>query len=163
MDCQYFIDKQTLQIYEEHPSVFTCDKKIAKTIVNLNRLGYVTKSSCEGHYDFCYVEEKNCPIEFLEEIQKDKTCKIKEIREDSFDYWSEVTGKTIYIAFIEKYDFKELPEGFLMSENGNLYHELYFYEKEKRRSKEDVEKEIDHYLNILEKWSEKLERKDKYE
>ena len=163
MDQQCLIDKETFEIYEEHPSVFICDKKIAQTVINLNRLGYSTKASCQGHYDFRYVEEKNCPIQFLDEIKNDKTSKIEEIREDSFDYWTEITGRTIYILFAEKYKFPTLPEGFQMSENGDLYHELYFYKNDKRRSKEDVEIEIDHYLNILEKWSELLERKDLYE
>lgn len=165
MDNNCFIDKETFEVYDEHPKVFICDKKIASAIANLNKLGYQTKASCAGHYEVGYQEQLDVDLSFLKEIKNDKRYIIREIKENSFDCWSEIMHTSIYVFFTEKYEFINIPEGFILEDNDYpelgitnngicIRHSIEYYDNDnKRRSKQDIESEIDKYCNILNEWA----------
>lgn len=157
VDRNYFIDRETFEVYEEYPKAFICDENIAFAVANLNRLGYKTEASCEGHYKGGYMELTNTPIEHLEYIKQDPYCIVGEIREKDFDYCCERMSSFIYIRFKENYDFKELPEGFSFRNEGErceIDHPICYYDSENRRRKRnEIEQELKYYQEILNEWA----------
>jgi len=175
MDHNSIINRETFEVCthaEDHPKVFVCDKRIAEAISILNKKGYKTVASCSGHYRVEFYEYFNKDLKYLDEFKKDKEIIIKNIREDGFDYWEEVTATCIYVLFYKKYNF-EIPLGYELDEytedfpNTCIRHVIDFYENDKKRNRSDVEKEIDKYCNILKSWASNLpdmkERNDKNE
>lgn len=163
MDEKKIVDLNSLKILEDDSKIISVDKLIAKTVLTLNKAGYKTLASCSGHY--CYPKmtlQYNVDLEFLEEVQNDPLAFAAEIRDDNFDCWSADRITTIYIMFDKKYNFPNLPEGFNQKENGTLRHIIEFFDNNsKRKSSEDITKEIEKYNKILEIWASKLPvRKD---
>lgn len=138
MDRCYFIDKKTFEIYEEHPDVFTCDPMIARTISTLNKLGYMTLASCEGHY---------------------------EIKEYDVSYPKEKMVTGIYILFKENYKFPNLPEGFEVDEldgKTDLSHIIYYYDASgNHKNRIDFEKRKEKYCKLLEEWAMNLPKRER--
>ena len=153
-----------------HPNFFPCDKKIAPAVAKLNKLGYHTTASCEGHDTDEYYEQTNVDLDFLKRVQKDPLFIIKEIRDDGFDYLSPNQMTSIYISFKEVYSFPNLPEAFELEQKDNsgfqkcvcIRHVINFFEEDgKKKSKEIIENEIEKYCNILDKWASNLPKLEK--
>ena len=158
MDNNVFIDKETYKIYEDYPKAFNCDKKIAKTISTLNQKGYITKSSCEGHIEFGWNEIDNCDIDLLEDAKNNDSYIILNQRDNSFDYLTRNEITSIYISFKENYNFKDIPDGFLEeTDNGYILRKtIYYFDNNVRKNREELEREKDKYLKVLENWAMKL-------
>lgn len=170
MDHNSIIDKTTFEIYpyaEDYPNIILCDRKIAPTIATLNKKGYLTTASCQGHYLEGCNEQFNVDLSFLEEVKNNKHYFIKEIREDSFDCYSECMCTTTYLLFEKKHIFEEVPEGYELIQNdrnstvffdgSKLEHKIYFFdENNRKKSRKEIDDEIDKYCEILNKWAEKL-------
>ena len=173
MDKNSIIDKKTFEVCthaEDHPNVFVCDKMIAPVVALLNKKGYKTFASCQGHYRIEFYEYLNEDIKNLKEYQNNKRIIIKKIREDTFDYWKEIDGTTIYILFSDKYDFDTLPKNFSLELNNGLDYsrtciecDISYYDKNnEHRLMEDVLKEINDKCKELYEWSKMLPINKKY-
>ena len=122
MDQNSIIDKTTFDICkhaEDHKEVFICDKEIAPAISLLNKKGYETYASCSGHYKIEFYEWFDEDINKLEELKNNPRIIIKNIKEKSFDYWSEVDKTQVYVLFKKQYSFNNLPEGFIEETTNN--------------------------------------------
>lgn len=134
------------------------DSFIADTINILNKKGYKTKYSCSGHY---YEPRKllfRCyNIDLLEEIKKDSLCEIVEFNENDFTYWDEREITQIYIMFEGIYEFKNMPEGFILEDGNLISHQIEFFDKENKRKKpNEIMDEIKKYNEILKNWASNL-------
>ncbi len=163
MDKNYYIDKETYEIYEEAPYTFNCDKKIAYAVSAMNKKGYKTKAACSGHYKVEFQEELNVDKSFLSECQQNPRCIIKEVRETNFDVWTEIDYTILYVLFKERYDFLALPENFTLDAYNEVFPNTriqafisYYDEKGKRKSKEEIELEIDKNCERLNEWAKRL-------
>lgn len=138
MDRCYFIDKETFEVYSEHPKVFSCDPMIASVVSTLNKLGYYTLASCESHY---------------------------EIKEYDISYPKENMVTGIYILFKENYEFPNIPEGFeleVFEEKTDLSHVMHYYDENgNHRNRFEFEKEKEKYCKILEKWAKDLPERER--
>ena len=173
-----YINTKTYEIIEDL-DFFDVDEKIAETISILNKKGYKTLYSCQGH-NYKNIYKLTAEINFLEEVKKEPNCFIASIRENDFDYYCEAEISSVYILFNGHYDFVELPEGFNYEtaqeqkerDNSlNLTEEmkkdftygdkisftmLFFKEGNIRKTDEEVESEIDYLNSILLNWAKKL-------
>ena len=163
MDHNSIINRNTFDICkhaEDHKDVFICDKEIAPAISLLNKKGYETYASCSGHYKIEFYEWFDEDINKLDEYKNNPRIIIKNIKENSFDYWSEVDKTHIYVLFKKQYNFNELPDGFIeeiSNDRTSLSCEINFYNETGNKKKRNiVEKEIKEKCNILKKWVEKL-------
>ncbi len=167
MDSNSIIDKTTFEVCthaEDHPNVFVCDKPIAPVIALLNKKGYKTFASCSGHYRIEFYEYFDEDINKLEEYQKDERIVVKKIKDESFDYWEEVDKTLLYILFVEKYEFNNLPSEFKLSINDGLDYprtciecEISYYDENNVHKKMiDVLKEIDNKCELLKDWATNL-------
>lgn len=137
MDRCYFIDKETFEIYREHEKIFSCDPMIADAVSILNKLGYYTLASCEGHY---------------------------EIKEYDISYPKEKMVTGIYILFKEKYVFSSIPEGFELEDDERtcLRHRMKYYDENgNHRNRLEFEIEKEKYNKILIEWAKNLPKKER--
>lgn len=164
MDHNSIIDRNTFEVYthaEDCPFAFVCDKRIAPAIAILNKKGYVTFASCGGHYEGGCRELINLNLSLLEEYQNDSECFVREIREDGFDCYVENRQSHIYVLFSKRYKFDSIPEGFTTYEDeydGNericLECDIgYFDDNNHKKKRNEIEKELDKYCNILNSWA----------
>ena len=157
MDNTKYIDTDTWEICDNPKNYITVDRGIAKTICVLNKKGYITKSSCEGHHNIRFVDVDEVDITYLDEFKNDPRAIIKETRDDSFDYWTEVCGTSIYVVFKDKYEFASIPEGFKLEDGNCLRHNIEYYDKNlKRRNIPSINEEIKKYNKLLYEWASKL-------
>ena len=158
MDNNVFIDKDTFEIHEDYSKVFICDKEIAYAVALLNKKRYITKSSCEGHIEFTWHEIDNCDLDLLEQAKNDGRFIILKIKETGFDYLTPNMNTSIYISFKTNYDFLNLPEGFnLENDSGCIIRKTIEYnQKGIKRTINDLEKEKNKYINILNEWVKQL-------
>lgn len=162
MDKNSIIDKESFEVCthaEDHPKVFVCDKLIAPAVALLNKKGYKTFASCSGHYKIEFYEYLNEDIKNLEEYQKYDDVIIKKVRDNSFDYWLEVSKTENYILFAKEYKFNTLPEGFKVEYDPrtHIWSEISFYdEKDEHRKRSDIQNEIEDKCNRLKEWAECL-------
>lgn len=162
MDKNSIIDKESFEVCtnaEDHPKVFVCDKLIAPAVALLNKKGYKTFASCSGHYKIEFYEYLNEDIKNLEEYQKYDDVIIKKVRDDSFDYWLEVSKTENYILFAKEYKFDTLPEGFTVEYDPrtHIWSEISFYdENDGHRKRSDIQNEIEDKCNRLKEWAECL-------
>lgn len=162
MDKNSIIDKESFEVYthaEDHPKVFVCDKLIAPAVALLNKKGYKTFASCSGHYKIEFYEYLNEDIKNLEEYQKYDDVIIKKVRDDSFDYWLEVSKTENYILFAKEYKFDTLPEEFKVEYDPrtHIWSEISFYdENDEHRKRSDIQNEIEDKCNRLKEWAECL-------
>ncbi len=152
-----YIDTNSWKICDTPSGFIPVDKGIAKTICLLNKKGYITKSSCEGHHKISFVDVDEVDIAYLDEFESDSRAIIKEIRDDSFDYWTEITGTSIYILFMDNYKFASIPEGFKLEDGNVLRHNIEYYDNNlKRRAIPLINEEIKKYNKILYEWADSL-------
>ena len=162
MDKNSIIDKESFEVCthaEDHPKVFVCDKLIAPAVALLNKKGYKTFASCSGHYKIEFYEYLNEYIKKLEEYQKYDDVIIKKVRDNSFDYWLEVSKTENYILFAKEYKFDTLPEGFKVEYDPrtHIWSEISFYdENDEHRKRSDIQNEIEDKCNRLKEWAECL-------
>ncbi len=162
MDHNSIIDKTNYKVYkhaEDYSLAFICDKLIAPSVSLLNIKGYKTYASCSGHYKLEFYEYFDCDLSKLEEYSNDKRIIIKEVRDNSFDYWYEVDKTHIYILFSSIYKFDELPDGFEYinyDDKTCIDCTINYYDLENKRIRRDVECEIEEKNNILKSWVDKL-------
>ena len=157
MDNNVLINKKTFEI-ENNPELFICNKKIAYAVAMLNKKGYITKSSCEGHIEFAWHEIDDCDLDLLAETKTDDRFIILRVKKTGFDYLTPNMITSIYIDFKEKYQFKNLPKGFKLEKNigWTIRKNIEYKYKDERRTIDDLEQEKDAYINILNKWVEQL-------
>lgn len=153
-----FVNTETFEVSPNVSGFIFVDKDIANSVARLNELGYKTLYSCSGHYKIEFEEVKDCEIQYLKETKNDPRCIIKEVNEKTFDYWTEILGTSVYILFDGIYDFPTLPDGFDFNEN-LLSHQIDFYDVcLKRKTREQIEEEIQKYNKILEQWTMSLSK-----
>ena len=144
-----YINTNSWEICDNPKNYIPVDSKIAKIICVLNKKGYITKSSCEGHHDIRFVDIDDADIAYLDEFKSDSRTIIKEIRDDSFDYWTEL--------FNDSYKFASLPEGFKLEDGNCLRHNIEYYDNNlKRRAIPLINEEIKKYNKILYEWASNL-------
>ena len=137
MDRCYFIDKETFEVYKEHPNVFSVDPRIANTVSMLNKLGYYTLASCEGHW---------------------------EIKEYDISVPKENRYTGIYILYKEYYDFPNIPEGFELEKEDRItlrYTMEYYDEYGNHRNRFEFEREKEKYCKIIEDWANQLPERER--
>ena len=163
MDHNSLINRKTFEVCkyaEDCSDYFICDKEIASIVSLLNKKGYETYSSCSGHYKIEFFEWFDEDICNIQEYQNNPRIIIKEIRDNSFDYWSEVEHTGIYILFTKKIIFDFLPEGFtvdICNDRTCISCRIEFYDDfGVRKKREIVEDEISEKCNILMDWVVKL-------
>lgn len=117
MDNMRYIDVSSWEICDSPDGFIPVDKGIAKTICVLNKKGYITKSSCEGHHDIKFVDIDEVDIAYLDEFKDDPRAIIKNINDDTFDYWAEVFGTSVYVVFADDYELPNIPKGFKFEDN----------------------------------------------
>lgn len=164
MDNFSIIEKNTYEIFkheEDCPFAFISDKAIAPSISELNKKGYETLASCSGHYKNEFYEWFNEDIKKLNEYENNDKVIIKEIRDDSFDYWTIVDTTTTYILFNKHYDFDNLPDGFeyysLDDDRTCIQSEINYYDEfNNRKKRQVVEEEIEKNCIKLLEWVKQL-------
>ncbi len=167
MDRNSVINRKTYEVYkyaEDYADAFICDRLIAPAVALLNKKGYKTYASCQGHYGIEFYEYLNEDISKLDEYKNNKRIIIKEIRESSFGYWLEVDKTLLYILFDDNYTFDDIPNGFDVTINDGLSYKrtciksiINFYdENDKHKSIKDVTDEIEYKCDILYNWASKL-------
>ena len=171
MDRNSIIEKDTYKVYkhaEDCPYAFICDKQIADSVALLNKKGYLTFASCSGHYKIEFYEWFCDDLSKLEDYKNDSKIIIKEIKNNGFYYWDEIDFTEMYVLFNKRYKFRNLPKDFDIDYNSDnktsIYHRINYYKNNKRKSRKEVETEIEKYSKMLFNWVNSLEeRNDKYE
>lgn len=165
MDHNSIIDRTTYEVYqhsEDYPKAFICDKQIAPAIAILNKKGYETSASCQGHYRVEFYEWFDEDLSYLEEAKANPRIIIKNIKKHSFDYWEEVTKTEIYILFKFEYKFSDCPKGFELSRDLDYYDVPrtslrcvinYYDENNKKKKRLVVEQEIANKCELLKEWA----------
>ena len=163
MDNTRYIDVSSWEICDSPDGFIPVDKGIAQTICALNKKGYITSSSCEGHHDIKFVDIDEVDIAYLDEFKDDPRAIIKNINDDTFDYWVEVFGTSVYVVFADDYELPNIPEGFKFEDN-TLKHNIEYYDSNlKRKEISLIKEEIRKYNKILYEWASNLpdnKRKD---
>ncbi len=164
MDKDVFINKKTFEIKDVDENVFICDRYIAPSIAELNKKGYKTLFSCEGHIVFDWTEIDHCDLSLLEEAEKDKRIIVLRVYEDGFDYLTERTIADIYIMFAQKYHFNDLPLGFKIDEEPNSFvirKTIEYFDGERKKAIKELGSEKKEALSVLYEWAKKLPKKEK--
>ena len=158
MDNNVFINKNSFTITSTEENVFICDKNIANTIAELNKKGYQTNSSCEGHIKFGWQEINNCDLSLLNKAKNDPRFIVLKINKDSFDYLTPNMLTSIYISFIKDYKFPNLPLGFSLDNDNNqiIRKTINYYDNNHKKTHQELEAEKEKYLNELYKWAKNL-------
>jgi len=166
MDPYSIIDKNSYEVFkhsEDCPYAFICDKRIAPVVSILNKKGYHTYASCGGHYKIEFYEWFDEDLSNLEEYKKDNRIIIKNIKDNSFDFWSEVDFTSIYILFDKMYEFDSVPDLFEISNtDSRISIECkvnYYDENNIKKKRVVVEDELDSLCDKLKKWAENLQDK----
>lgn len=169
-----FMDSKSYEIIPDE-DIIEVDPGIAEAISLLNKKGYLTVACCSGHAFNDSYDKRICDLTLFPEE------KIKEIypeyyivdkNEKQIVLITPKIATRIYILFIKDYHFEVLPFGFLKEpmlddDRLSIGKVISYYENDKRRNPNDVQKEIDEYNNLLLEWVRKLpinsERNDENE
>lgn len=146
-----YINKETFEIIN---NVFEVDEDIADTILILNKKGYYTKFCCSGHVKDPRIHEiyKN---ESILENKDNKIGYMVNIKKDTCDMLMPYTKTSIYVMFDKDYNFEILPSGFKKNEN-TIEMFINYYEEDKRKIWNDIDKEIKEANKVLYEWAYKL-------
>lgn len=144
--------------FENIENVIQVDKEICETIKVLNKKGYTTLASCAGHNNLSKYLRQECDIDLLEDLAKKEDYKhsiVVDKTDKSFGLVTPVSLTQIYILFDKEYKFISLPETFIYK-NKVLESEIFYFDKDKKISSEELEKEIERRNNLLIKWANDL-------
>ncbi len=166
-----FIDANTFEVISDE-NVIEVDPDIALAVSLLNKKGYFTKACCSGHaFDYTYTKQV-CDISLLNEdkIKEDyPEYYIVDKNENSFVFITPKLATRIYIKFIKDYHFESLPLGFMKEPSfddhlmdwsktnfDSISKVIDYYENNKKRNPNDVQKDIEKYNNLLLEWVKEL-------
>lgn len=159
-----YINNKTFEVYDED-EYFNVDDLIADAVSILNKKGYKTLFSCEGHDKSYQCYRYTYDISKLDEIKNDSDCTIGKIREKDFDFYVDVKISSTYIKFKGHYNFPCLPEGFSYESDlegddehsGDLIEKIvHFYENGNKRNGKDIYNDIKNANDNLLSWAKKL-------
>lgn len=148
-----YIDKTTFEIVD---NVFEVDEDIALAISILNKKGYYTKFCCSGH-------AKDPRLYELYNVNNDDNFEFKSLgyivnqSDVSYDIVMPFMYTMVYIMFDVDYNFDKLPEGFNKIDDNNvsdyvISKKIYYYNDGKRKSWNDIDKEIKEANDKLLEW-----------
>ena len=127
--------------YEIINNVFEVDDLMGETISILNKKGYHTLYCCSGHVKDHRLYEKY-------HLHKDELDGIYDYHiineeDDYVDVLIPYQNTFLYIMFDKIYDFK-LPKDFRWVDEQTIYsYEISYYEDNKKRNSNDIQKEIE--------------------
>lgn len=161
----YFYD---ILLNKENNNEFQCDDNIAPIISILNKKGYKTTNSCEGHAGFA---SNNGTVGFgiyIPYIQFDKNIKFINtdnfpcynwdiIREENFEVDEDIDGNTKYqrssnlvIRFSNQDIMKDVHDNILLFDDPEVYNKFYEY----RKKFLDAEMELFNWGRSLEEYDD---------
>lgn len=177
-----FIDSKSYDIIPDE-KIIEVDPEIVEAISLLNKKGYFTVACCSGHALNLDYYKQVCDLSLLDEEEIKKNYPeyyIVDRTDKTFSLIAPRIATRVYIKFIKDYHFEVLPSGFKKEPSydnrlldwsktdfDSIGKVISYYENNKRRSLNDVQKEIDEYNNLLLEWVRKLpinnERNDENE
>ncbi len=137
--------------YEIINNVFEVDDLMGETISILNKKGYHTLYCCSGHVKDHRLYEKY-------HLHKDELDGIYDYHiineeDDYVDVLIPYQNTFLYIMFDKIYDFK-LPKDFKWVDEQTIYsYEISYYEDNKKRNSNDIQKEIESVNKELLYWT----------
>lgn len=137
--------------YEIINNVFEVDDLMGETISILNKKGYHTLYCCSGHVKDHRLYEKY-------HLHKDELDGIYDYyiineEDDYVDVLIPYQNTFLYIMFDKIYDFK-LPKDFKWVDEQTIYsYEISYYEDNKKRNSNDIQKEIESVNKELLYWT----------
>lgn len=146
-----YLNSNTFEIIN---NVFEVDDLIGETISILNRKGYHTLYCCSGHVKDHRLYEKY-------HLHKDELDGIYDYHiineeDDYIDVLIPYQNTVVYIMFDKKYDF-DLHKSFRWIDDKTIYsYEISYYEDNKKRNSNDIQKEIESVNNELLSWASSL-------
>ena len=149
-----YINKNTFEIVD---NIFEVDEYIADTISVLNKKGYYTLYCCSGHsrdprlYEKYHIEKTDdCNYNTIDAYVVDENT-------NSYNLLKAYTDTEIYIMFNKDYKFNNLPYEFYKDDNNIIRsNKINYYNGNKRKNWNDIDKEIKNLNNILLDWAKKL-------
>jgi len=149
-----YINKNTFEIIDD---IFEVDEDIAETISVLNKKGYHTLYCCSGHNRDPRLYEKY-------HIKKTDDCNYNNVdsyvvdeKDDSYNLLKAYTYTGIYIMFDKDYKFSNLPNAFYKDDNNTIRsNKINYYNGNKRKNGNDIDKEIRNLNNDLLDWAKSL-------
>lgn len=143
-----YIDSNTFEIVND---IFEVDDLMGETISILNKKGYHTLHCCSGHVKDPRLYEKY-------HMHKDELDGIYNYHiineEDNYvDVLIPYQNTLAYIMFDKRYDFN-LSKSFKWIDDKTIYSDsISYYEDNKKRSSNDIQKEIENVNNELLSWA----------
>ena len=137
--------------YEIINNVFEVDDLMGETISILNKKGYHTLYCCSGHVkDYRLYEKYHLHKDELDGIYD---YYIINEEDDYVDVLIPYQNTFLYIMFDKIYDFK-LPKDFRWVDEQTIYsYEISYYEDNKKRNSNDIQKEIESVNKELLYWT----------
>ena len=143
-----YINSETFEIMN---NIIEVDEAIAETISILNKKGYYTKYCCSGHVKdprlYELYKEKS-----LEDFKGDLGYIISN-KNGEYDILIPYTYTYIYIMFKENINFNILPEGFKLNGKNLIEMKIDYYSNGKRKSSNDIDKELKIANKVLLNWA----------
>ena len=146
-----YLNNNTFEIVND---IFEVDDLIGKTISILNKKGYHTLYCCSGHVKDPRLYEKYRMHK--DELNGIHNYHIINERDNYVDVLIPYQNTVVYIMFDKKYDF-ELSKSFRWKDDKTIYsYTISYYENNKKRSSNDIQKEIESVNNELLSWASSL-------
>ena len=143
-----YLNGNTFEIVND---IFEVDDLIAETISILNTKGYHTLYCCSGHVKDPRLYEKYCMHK--DELNGIHNYHIINEKDNYVDVLIPYQDTVVYIMFDKKYDFI-LPKDFRWTDDKTIYsYEISYYEDNKKRNSNDIQKEIESVNNELLSWA----------
>lgn len=142
-----YLNSNTFEIVND---IFEVDELIAETISILNKKGYHTLYCCSGHVKDSRLYEKYHLHK--DELNDKHNYHIINERDNYVDVLIPYQDTVVYIMFDKKYDF-DLPKSFRWIDDKTIYsYKISYYENNKKRNGNDIQKEIENVNNELLSW-----------
>lgn len=146
-----YLNSNTFEIVND---IFEVDELIAETISILNKKGYHTLYCCSGHVKDPRLYEKYHMHK--DELNGIHNYHIINEEDDYVDVLIPYQDTVVYIMFDKKYDF-DLPKSFRWIDDKTIYsYKISYYENNKKRNGNDIQKEIENVNNELLSWASSL-------